>query len=176
MNDIRNWSSLAIMKLFTTRKHNTVEWPKMHNLPNGIYTFFLVTPPYFYIWFSALCASSLVQIYVTIGLDISVSETESYVIIVLGIFDLENYTWPLPRNDPEARQREWADTPNLLEKTKSTFKCIAKIHSLECKSNFIVTILSLFYINALRMSDSFADVGPIVISLYVTCKIPLVNK
>ena len=40
MNDIRNWSPLAAMKLFTTRKYNTVEWPKMHNLQNGKYKFF----------------------------------------------------------------------------------------------------------------------------------------
>ena len=40
MNYIRNWSPLAAMTLFPTRKHNTVEWPKMYNLQNGIYTFF----------------------------------------------------------------------------------------------------------------------------------------
>ena len=34
-------------------------------------------------------------------------------------------------------QSGWADTPNLLEKTKSTFKCIATIHALECKASFI---------------------------------------
>ena len=60
-----------------------------------------------------------------------------------------------------------------LNKTKSAFKCIPQIHALECKANFIDNYFSLFYINALRMSDSFADV---MSSLYNTCKLPLVNK
>ena len=44
-----------------------------------------------------LVNSSPIEIYVTIGLAIPVSENEIYVTIVLGIFLLENYTWPLPR-------------------------------------------------------------------------------
>ena len=103
MIDIRNWSSLAAMKqLFTTRKHNTVELPKMHNLQNGMYTFFR---GYTHVWSSALYASSPIEIYVTIGLEISVSENEIFVTIELGIFVLDNYTWPLPRNDSEEMGR-----------------------------------------------------------------------
>ena len=45
--------------------------------------------------------SSPMEIYVTIGLEIFVPGKEIYVIIVIGIFVLENYTWPLPRNDAE---------------------------------------------------------------------------
>ena len=59
------------------------------------------TPPYLYTWYSTLCTSSSIEIYVTIGFRISVSENEMFIIIVLGIFVLENYTWPLPGNDPE---------------------------------------------------------------------------
>ena len=40
---------------------------------------------------------SPIEIYVTIGLAIPVSENEIYVTIVLAIFLLENYTWPLTR-------------------------------------------------------------------------------
>ena len=78
------------MKLFTTRKHNTVEWPKMHNLLNGIYHFFRGYTP--------------VSLYLVLGalrLGLSSSPIEIYVSIGLGIFVLENYAWPLPRNDPE---------------------------------------------------------------------------
>ena len=105
MNDIRNQSSLATMKLFTTRKHNTVEWPKMHNLQNEIYKFSRgYTFVSLYLVDGALrldLPSSPIGIYVTIGLGISVSENENFYTIVLGIFVLENYTCPLPRNDPE---------------------------------------------------------------------------
>ena len=91
-------------ELFTTRKHNTVEWPKMHfkmeyTNVSGVYT-----PVYLYLILGALrlgLPSSPIEIYVTIGLGISVSENEIYVTILLGIFVLENCTWSLPRNDPE---------------------------------------------------------------------------
>ena len=59
------------------------------------------TPPYLYTWSSALCASSPIEMYVTIRLGIPVSENEIFAAIVLGIFLLENYTLPLPRNNPE---------------------------------------------------------------------------
>ena len=65
----------------------------MHNLQNGIYNFFPGdTPPYLYTCSSALCASSLIEIDVTIGLWISVEKKEIVVTIVLGIFVFENYT------------------------------------------------------------------------------------
>ena len=107
------------------------------------------TPNILYLFHSAI--PSPIQIYAIIGLGIFVSEKEMYVTIVrqLGIFVLKNYTWPLPRSDPEG----WADTSKILKKTKSTFKCIAKLHA-----NFIENYFSLFYINALRISNSFADV------------------
>ena len=96
---------LAAVKLFTTWKRNIVEWPKMHNLQNEIYTFFRVyTSVSLYLVLGALrlgLPSSPIEIYVTIGLGISVSENEIFYTIVLEIFVLENYTWPLPRNDPE---------------------------------------------------------------------------
>ena len=62
------------------------------------------------------------------------SEKEICVTITLGIFVLENYTWPLPSNDPDGMG---GYTQPTWKKTKSTFKCIAKIHALECKANFI---------------------------------------
>ena len=78
------------MKLFTTRKHNTVEWRKMHNLHNGIYKFFRETHP--------------VSLYLVVGglcLGLSSSPTEIYATIGLGISVSENHTWFLSRNDPE---------------------------------------------------------------------------
>ena len=39
-SDIRNRSSLALVKLFITRKHNIVQWPTMRNLSNEIYKLF----------------------------------------------------------------------------------------------------------------------------------------
>ena len=42
-----------------------------------------------------------IEIHVTIRLGIFVAKNEIYVTIVLEIFLLENYTCPLPRNDPE---------------------------------------------------------------------------
>ena len=89
------------MKLFTTRKHNTVECPKMHNFQNGIYQFFRGYNPISLYLVPELCASSPIEIYVTIGLGKTVSENEILVTIILGIFVLENYTWPFPRNYPE---------------------------------------------------------------------------
>ena len=101
MNDIRNWSPLATFKLFTTTKRNTVEWRKMHNSQNGIYTFFRGIH---HLVLGALrlgLLSSSIEIYATIGFGIFVSEREIYVTIVLEIFVLENYTWTPPRYDPE---------------------------------------------------------------------------
>ena len=86
------------MKLFTTMKHNTVEWPKMHDLQNGIYTIFREYTPYLYTWSLAFCASSPTEIYDTVRHGISVSKNE---IVVTIVFVSEHYTWPLPRNDPE---------------------------------------------------------------------------
>ena len=88
-------------------------------------------------------------------LGIFVSKKEIYDTIVLGISVLENYTSPLPGTDPEGLG---GYTQPTWKKTKSTFKCIAKIHALESKPILLKTIVSLFYINALRISDSFADV------------------
>ena len=77
--------------------------------------------------------SSPIEIYATIGLWIFVSEKEIYVTIVLGYL-----CWKTTLGPSQGMiQRGWADTPNLLEKTKSTFKCIAKIHASECKANVI---------------------------------------
>ena len=80
-----------------------------------------------------LGASSPIEMYVTIGLGTSVSENYFFT-IVLGIFVYENYTWPFPKNDPEGRINATS-----LKQTKSTVKCIEKIHALEYKSNFIDT-------------------------------------
>ena len=112
MNDIRNWSPLAAIKLFTTRKRNAVEWPKMHNLQNGIYTFL-----------RGYTLASLYLFHGALRLDLLSSPIEIYVIIGLGIFVLENYTWLLPRNDPEGMGRY---TQPILKKTKSTFKLLQK--------------------------------------------------
>ena len=68
------------------------------------------------------------------------SRKSKFILLQHLLYFLENYTWPLPRKI----QRRWAVTPNLLEKTKSTFKCIAKIHALEYKANFIEIFFSQF--------------------------------
>ena len=76
----------------------------MHNLTNGIYTFFPVDPVSLYLIRGALrfgLPSWPIEIYVTIGFGIYVSENEIYVTIVLGIFVLEIYNWHLPFNDPD---------------------------------------------------------------------------
>ena len=67
--------------------------------------------------------SSPIEIYATIGLGIFVPEKEIYVTIVglLGVFVLENFTWPLPRNDPKGMG---GYTQPTSTKTKSIFKCI----------------------------------------------------
>ena len=103
----------------------------MHNLQNECTIFYRGYPPAsLYLFHGALCLdllSSPIEIYVTIGLGIFMSGKEMYVTIVLGIFVLENYSCPLPRNDPEG----------MGGYTPPTVKCIAKIHALECKANFI---------------------------------------
>ena len=106
--------------------------------------------PYLYLVLSALrlgLPSSPIELYVSIGLGISVSETKFMLPYVLGYLCWKTKLGP----SQGLIQRGWVDTPNLLEKSKSTFKCVAKIHALECKIN-------LFNINAPRMSDSFTDV------------------
>ena len=74
MNDIRNESPLTAMKLFTTRKRNTVELFKMHNLQNGNYKIFPgIHPASLYLFHGALrlgLRSSPIEIYATIGLGI----------------------------------------------------------------------------------------------------------
>ena len=55
-------------------------------------------------------------------------------LLYLGYFVLENYTWPLPRNDLEGMG---GYTQPTWKKTKSTFKCIEKIDAFERKANFI---------------------------------------
>ena len=57
-----------------------------------------------------------------------------YVAIVLGIFVLENYTWQLPITDPGGMG---VYTPTSGIENKANFKCIAQIHALEFKANFI---------------------------------------
>ena len=110
----------------------------MHNLQNGIYTFFreihLISLNFVVGAFRLGLPSSPTEIDVTMGLGISVLENEIYVTIVLGIFVLENYTLPLPRNDPEGTG---GYTQPTRKETKSTYKRIAKKHALECKSKFI---------------------------------------
>ena len=80
----RNWLSLIAMKLLTAKKHNIVQWPKLHNLQNGIFVLFPGnTPLYLVLGASRLIfRSSSTDIYVTIGLGISVSEHEIFVTIV----------------------------------------------------------------------------------------------
>ena len=98
--------------------------------------------------------------YVTIGLGMLVSENEIYVGDVgVGKRNLCYYrTWDVgvgKRNlcyystchicvgklhlgpFQGMIQRNGRMHPTYLKKTKSTFKCIAKIHALECKANFI---------------------------------------
>ena len=77
----------------------------MHNLQKWNIKIFRETHQ-LYLVLGTLCLglpSSPVEIDVNIGLGISVSENEIYVALVLGIFVLENYTWPVSWNDPENR-------------------------------------------------------------------------
>ena len=88
------------------------------------------TPPY--ASRLGLCSSP-----VTIELDISVSENDIYVTIELGIFVLENIHLAHPKDRPGG---DGGYTPtDLKRKIKATLKCIAKIHALQCKANFINT-------------------------------------
>ena len=68
---------------------------------------------------------------------------------------VENYTWPFPRNDPEGMG---AYTQPTWKKLNLPLNVSQNNHALECKANFIDNCFSLSYINALRMSHSFADV------------------
>ena len=93
--------------------------------------------------------------------------------IVLEIFVFENYTWCLASTDLKGM----GDIPTVcppptLKQNKATFKCIVKIHALEYKDKLFNNYFSSFYINFLRMSDSYSD----VMSSPYTCKLPLVNK
>ena len=121
------------MKLLTTMNHSTIEWPKMHILQNGFIFLSGNTTPYPYTWD---IRSSPTEIYITIGLGISVSENEIYVTVVLGIFVLEHYTWPLPRTDSEGMGGYTPPTSKKTNKNKATFKCMTKMYALECKFNF----------------------------------------
>ena len=71
------------MKLFTTMKHNTVEWPKTRSLPNEIGKFFRGILSHQR--FASRSSFVAIEIYVTMGLGISVSENEVIITIVLGI-------------------------------------------------------------------------------------------
>ena len=95
------------------------------------------TPASQYLFHGALrlgFLSSPIEIYAVIGFVIFVSEKEIYVTVVLGIFVFSKTALGPSQGMIE---RGWADTLNLLEETKCTFKYIAKIYSLECKANFI---------------------------------------
>ena len=111
MSVVRNQTSLAKTKFKKNSQNNTVEWPKMHSLQNGIYKFLGIrlrtislileaSHPHLHL--------SPIQIYVTIRLGISVSKNEIYVTIVLEIFVFENYILP----SQGQIQRVWADTPH----------------------------------------------------------------
>ena len=77
MNDIRNLSPFAAMKLFTTRKRNTVEWRKMHNYAKIEYKLFRgYTPP----------PASLYLLHGALRLDLLSSPIETNAAIGLGIF------------------------------------------------------------------------------------------
>ena len=125
------------MKLFTTRKHNTVAWPKLHNLQNEIYKFFRgIHPRSLYLVLGALrlgLPSSPLEIFVTIGLGISVSENDIYVILVLGNFVFGNYTCP----SQGMIQRDGQIHPTYLKKLNLPLNVSQKKYALECKANFI---------------------------------------
>ena len=85
----RNWPSFTTMKLLTTRKHSTVEWPKMHNLQNRIYNF------------SGGGYTSSVLVCLVLGASrfgLRTSQTEICVTIWIAIFVLENSTLDHPKN------------------------------------------------------------------------------
>ena len=82
--------------------------------------------------------SSQIEMHVTIGLGISVSENKIYITKFMYVgYLFENYTCPTPSPFQGRIQRGWANTHTDVEKNKATFKCIAIIHALQCKANFI---------------------------------------
>ena len=109
-------------ELFTTRKRNTVEWPKMHNFENGIYQFFRGIHPRISILGSRRFAprSPLVanrNLYYYRTWDICVGK-RIYVTILLGIFSWKTALGPFQ----VMIQRGCADTLNLLEKINLPLK------------------------------------------------------
>ena len=98
------------------------------------------------------------------------SPIEIYITIGLGIFVLKNYTRPHPRNDPEMMS---GYTQSTWKKLILTLNVSHKFTLANAMLILLTTIFSLFYLNVLRMSDSYVDV---MSSLYVTCKLPLVNN
>ena len=143
MNDIRNWSSLAAIKHFTIRKHNTVDWPKMHNFENGLYKFF-----------RGYTSVSLYFVHAALRLGIPSPPIEIYVTIVLGDICVGKLHLTLPRNNPDG----------MGEYTQLTWKIInlplnvsQKFTLKNAKPILLKTTFSLFYINALTMSSSFTE-------------------
>ena len=80
---------------------------------------------------------------------------EIYATIELAISVLENYTWPLPRNDPE---RMGGYTQPTWRKLNLPLNVSQKFTLQNANPILLITILSLFYINVLRKSDTFTDV------------------
>ena len=116
--------------------------------------------------------SSPIAIYATIGLGIIVPENEIYVTVLLGIFVLENYTWPLLKEWSRGDARMH---PTYLEKLNLLLDVSHKFTLKNAKPICLKTIFSLFYINALRMSDSFANVMSSIYVLFASF-LSLINK
>ena len=102
-------------------KHNTIEWPKVHNLQNSIYFFpgihprTLVLVPRRFEPRPPLVANRNLCYYWT--------------------WDIGKLHFVPPEDGFRGKRRIH---PNDLKKIKVPFKCIVKNHALELKANFII--------------------------------------
>ena len=140
MNDIRNWSSSAAMKLFTTKKHNTIEWPKMHIFAKwniqifpGIHPRISILSPRRFAPRPPLVANRNLFYYRTWNICVVKRNISVFYYSTLDI-GVGKLHLPLPRNN---REGMGGYTQPTWKQTKSIFKCIAKIHALECKAYFL---------------------------------------
>ena len=142
-------------------------------MQNGIYKFSWGTPPYLCTCATALCASA------------SSRRQQKFILLQdLGYlcrkkkFMLQQYLGFLCRKTTLGLsqgmiQRGWRIHSTYLKNLNLPLNVLQKFTLQNAKPILLKTIFSLFYINALKMSDSFIDV---MSSLASSCKLPLVNK
>ena len=84
---------------------------------------------------------------------------------------LQSHIWHLPMTDPEGMG---GYTPPTWNKIKATLKSFAKFYDLERKANFINT--NFYFVLHYCSKDVRFILRCNVISLYVICKLHLLNK